>query len=64
MGDYSALLGGPLILKPAEERRGAWSRDYEEMKIMLFDEPPAFDDLLAVAHAFAQALNLARGLKV
>jgi len=63
MGDYSTLIDGPLILQPAEDRRAAWKRDYDDMKVMLFHEPPPFEDLLATAGAFAASLNAARGLK-
>jgi hypothetical protein len=64
MGDYSALLEGPLILRLAEERRAAWHRDYDDMNVMLFHEAPPFEDLLAVAEMFAANLNAARGIKI
>jgi predicted nucleotidyltransferase component of viral defense system len=62
MGDYSAMLNGPLILKPADERLPEWRRDYEQMTVMFFREPPKFDDLLNAADTFAAKINTARGL--
>jgi len=64
MGDYTALLDGPLILRPTEDRRAAWNRDYDDMKVMLFHEPPPFEELLAVADKIASSLNAARGIKI
>ncbi len=62
MGDYSTLLAGPLILKPADDRRADWLRDYGQMGEMFFHEAPAFDDVMAAVEAFATKFNLTRAL--
>ena len=62
MGDYSTMLNGPLILKPSDERLPDWRRDYEQMTVMFFREPPKFDDLLIAADEFAAKINAVRGL--
>jgi hypothetical protein len=63
MGDYSGMLTGMLILRPADDRLAEWRRDYEATSMMFFGEPPPFDDLIDAADSFARKLNGARGLK-
>jgi hypothetical protein len=62
MGDYSGMLTGMLILRPADDRLAEWRRDYKETGIMFFSEPPPFGDLLDAVDSFARNLNKARGL--
>jgi hypothetical protein len=63
MGDYSGMLTGMLVLRPADDRLAEWRRDYEETSIMFFSEPPPFDDLLDAVDSFARKLNEVRGVK-
>lgn len=58
--DYSTLCRGRLRVLPAPEQLADWRRDYEAMREeMFFDEPPPFDEVLAVVRQFEEAFNQA-----
>ncbi|MDP3098086.1 MAG: nucleotidyl transferase AbiEii/AbiGii toxin family protein [Syntrophales bacterium] len=47
-----------LRLLPSPEQLSDWRRDYEAMrKEMFFDEPPSFDEVLAVIRQFEEKFN-------
>jgi hypothetical protein len=49
---------GFLGLLPPPEQIIDWRRDYEAMrKEMFFDEPPSFDEVLAVIRQFEEKFN-------
>ncbi len=49
---------GSLRVVPGADRRAAWKRDYEAMReSMFFEEPPAFEDILAAVAAFEHEFN-------
>ena len=53
-----SLRRGGLRLVPTSDRRAAWKRDYDAMReAMFFDEPPTFDEVLAVVAAFEREFN-------
>jgi hypothetical protein len=56
--NYDTLRKGTLRLLPLTEQLSDWRRDYEAMrKEMFFDEPPPFDEVLAVIKQFEEAFN-------
>ena len=53
-----SLRRGGLRLVPPADRRAAWKRDYDAMReAMFFDQPPTFDQILAVVAAFEREFN-------
>jgi len=57
--NYDTLRKGTLRLLPPPEQLSDWRRDYEAMrKEMFFDEPPSFDEVLAVIRQFEETFNL------
>jgi hypothetical protein len=56
--DYETLRKGSLRVLPLPEQLGDWRRDYESMRVeMFFDEPPLFDEMLAVIRQFEEDFN-------
>jgi hypothetical protein len=56
--NYDTLHKGTLRLLPAPEQSTEWRRDYEVMREeMFFDEPPAFDEVLAAVGQFEEEFN-------
>jgi len=56
--DYDTLRHGALRLAPPPDQESGWRRDYEAMRgEMFFDEPPSFDDVLAVIKEFEETFN-------
>jgi hypothetical protein len=56
--NYDTLRKGTLRLLPPPEQLNGWRGDYEAMrKEMFFDEPPSFDEVLAVIQQFEEAFN-------
>ncbi|MBU4372750.1 MAG: nucleotidyl transferase AbiEii/AbiGii toxin family protein [Proteobacteria bacterium] len=56
--NYDTLRKGTLRLLPPPAHLSDWRRDYEAMrKEMFFDEPPSFDEVLAVIRQFEEAFN-------
>jgi hypothetical protein len=56
--NYNTLRKGTLSLLPPLAQLNDWRRDYEAMrKEMFFDEPPSFDEVLAVIRQFEEAFN-------
>lgn len=56
--NYDTLCKGTLRLLPYPAQLSDWRRDYEAMrKEMFFDEPPPFDEVLAVIRQFEEAFN-------
>jgi hypothetical protein len=52
------LRRGTLVVVPADDRRAAWTEDYEKMReAMFFEEPPSFDTVLSVVGGFVQRFN-------
>jgi hypothetical protein len=59
--DYATLSKGTLRLIPLKEQEEGWRRDYTAMRAeMFFNDPPSFDDILAVVREFEQNFNRAR----
>ena len=53
-----SLRPGSLRLLPADDKRRAWSRDYDAMReTMLFGEPPEFEEILRVVAEFEKRFN-------
>lgn len=56
--DYGTLHKGSLRLIPLPEQLDEWRRDYEAMRgEMFFDDPPGFDEILAVVKQFEETFN-------
>ncbi len=56
--NYDTLGKGTLRLLPPPEHLNGWRRDYEAMREeMFFDEPPSFDEVLAVIKGFEEEFN-------
>lgn len=56
--DYGLLRKGTLRLLPLAEQVPDWRQDYEAMgREMFMDEPPSFDDVLAVVKTFEAEFN-------
>lgn len=56
--NYDTLGKGTLRLLPPPEHLSGWRRDYEAMREeMFFDEPPSFDEVLAVIKEFEEEFN-------
>ena len=56
--NYDTLRRGTLQLVPSPDQESGWRRDYEAMRgEMFFDEPPSFDDVLAVIKEFEGTFN-------
>jgi hypothetical protein len=54
---YDLARSGSLRLLPAEKRLTALERDYRNMGVMIFGEPPAFDKLMGTLAALEQGIN-------
>jgi len=53
-----SLRRGGLRLVPPADRQASWKRDYDAMReAMFFDQPPTFDQILAVVAAFEREFN-------
>lgn len=57
---YDLALPGTLRVVPSEIRLTALRQDYRDMAVMMFDDPPRFDDILTALAEFERELN-ARG---
>lgn len=56
--DYDALRKGHLRLMPPGEQEPGWRSDYNAMREeMFFEEPPAFDEVLATVREFEEEFN-------
>lgn len=56
--DYNLLCRGSLHLMPRADELAEWRKDYESMrKEMFVDEPPKFDEILAVVQQFEVHFN-------
>ncbi len=54
---YELAHPGSLRLLPAEKRVAALERDYRNMGVMIFDEPPAFNKIMGTLAALEQEIN-------
>jgi hypothetical protein len=54
---YDLAHPGSLRLVPREERLAALERDYRNMRVMIFGEPPAFDSIMETLAALEQEIN-------
>ena len=54
---YDAARPGTLRLVPTEERKEMLERDYKNMGIMIFSEPPAFGKILEILEALEKEIN-------
>ena len=54
---YDEARPGMLRLVPQSELRGALERDYENMRLMFFDEPPPFAEVIAELEALESEIN-------
>jgi hypothetical protein len=54
---YDLARQGSLRLMPREERLAALERDYRNMGVMIFGEPPAFEHILRTLAALEQEMN-------
>jgi hypothetical protein len=56
--DYNTLRRETLQILPKSELKSHWKQDYNAMRTeMFFDEPPDFDEVLAVIQQFQEELN-------
>lgn len=56
--NYDTLRKGTLRLLPPPSQLNEWRRDYDAMrKEMFFEEPPSFDEIMAVIKQFEEAFN-------
>lgn len=56
--DYDTLRKGQLRLVPSAEQEPAWRSDYNAMREeMFFEDPPAFDEVLAAVRQFEEEFN-------
>ena len=54
---YELAQKGSLRLVPPEARRSALERDYRQMGVMLFGEPPAFDTIMEALAGLEREIN-------
>ena len=54
---YDLARPGSLRLLPAEKRVAALERDYRNMNVMIFGEPPAFNKIMETLAALEQEIN-------
>lgn len=54
---YNKARPGSLRLVPPEARMAALERDYRNMGVMIFGEPPAFDSIMATLTTLEQEIN-------
>jgi dihydroxyacetone kinase len=54
---YELARPGNLRLVPRAERHAALERDYRNMGVMIFGEPPAFDSIIETLAALEQQIN-------
>jgi len=54
---YDLARPGNLRLVPREERLAALERDYRNMGVMIFGEPPAFDNIMGTLAGLEQDIN-------
>jgi hypothetical protein len=54
---YDLAKPGSLRLLPAKERHAALERDYRNMGVMIFGDPPAFDAIMGTLAALEQEIN-------
>jgi hypothetical protein len=54
---YDLACPGSLRLLPAEKRLVALERDYRNMGVMIFGEPPAFDSIMGTLAALEEEVN-------
>jgi hypothetical protein len=54
---YDLARHGSLRLLPTAERAGALERDYRNMGVMIFGEPPAFSTIIETLAAIEQSIN-------
>jgi hypothetical protein len=54
---YELARPGSLRLVPREERLAALERDYRNMGVMIFGEPPAFGSIMGILAALEQDIN-------
>lgn len=56
--NYKTLQKGTLQILPTQNMLAEWAKDYETMRdVMFFDEPPSFDEILAVIRKFQEEFN-------
>lgn len=55
--DYENLLCRDLQLTPKEDRLAEWRADYSQMRAMFFEEPPAFDIIIAAIKEIERSLQ-------
>ncbi len=54
---YDLAHPGSLRLAPPDERKAALERDYRNMGVMIFGEPPAFGRIMEILNALEQDVN-------
>jgi len=54
---YDLARPGSLRLVPREERLAALEKDYRNMRVMIFGEPPAFDSIMGALAALEMGLT-------
>ena len=54
---YDLARPGSLRLVPREERIAALERDYRNMRVMIFGEPPAFSQIIETLNALERDVN-------
>ncbi|WP_263356160.1 nucleotidyl transferase AbiEii/AbiGii toxin family protein [Acidicapsa ligni] len=59
---YDLAHPGSLRLLPTEQRLTVLERDYRNMGVMIFGEPPGFDDIMATLEQLEQEMNRSDGV--
>jgi hypothetical protein len=54
---YELARPGSLRLVPTDQRLAALERDYRNMGVMIFGDPPAFDSIIETLAALEQQIN-------
>jgi hypothetical protein len=54
---YDLARVGSLRLVPPDERRAALERDYRSMSVMIFGDPPGFDNIIGTLIGLEQEIN-------
>jgi len=54
---YELAVPGTLRLLPKEELLPELNRDYEQMKEMMFDDPPDFESIIATLKTLEDEIN-------
>ena len=63
-GRYDLAVPGTFSLSPRTERIEELRRDYEGMRVMIFGQPPTFDEILESLKSLETEINQSPGVSV